>query len=83
MAVDNIVNEISAIPELLTLLDIENSIITLDAMEFQQEIAKQIIQQKAEIIIAPRSDNSVVSNEYIDMVHVQMSTLDWEWIGLY
>ena len=76
MAVDNIVNEISAIPELLTLLDIENSIITLDAMEFQQEIAKQIIQQKAEIIIAPRSDNSVVSNEYIDMVHVQMSTLD-------
>jgi len=31
-AVDSKTNEITAIPELLTMLDIENSIITFDAM---------------------------------------------------
>ncbi len=40
-AVDNKSNEITAIPELLTMLDIENSIITLDAMRCQQAIAKK------------------------------------------
>jgi predicted transposase YbfD/YdcC len=40
-------DEITAIPELLTMLDIENSIITLDAMGCQQDIAKQIIKHKA------------------------------------
>ncbi len=34
VAVDNKTNEINAIPELLTMLDIENSIITLDAMRW-------------------------------------------------
>ena len=51
-AVDAKTNEITAIPELLSLLDIENSIITLDAMGCQKEIAKQIIQQKADYILA-------------------------------
>ena len=45
-AVDSKSNEITAIPELLNLLDIENSIITLDAMGCQKEIATQIIKQK-------------------------------------
>ena len=45
-AVDEKSNEITAIPELLSLLDIENSIITLDAMGCQKEIAKQIIKEK-------------------------------------
>jgi len=42
-AVDAKTNEITAIPELLTMLDIENSIITLDAMGCQKKIAEQII----------------------------------------
>jgi predicted transposase YbfD/YdcC len=41
-------NEITVIPELLAILDIENSIITLDAMVCQQNIAKQIIKQQAD-----------------------------------
>ena len=39
MALGNKINEITAIPELLTMLDIENSIITLDAMGCQKEKA--------------------------------------------
>jgi hypothetical protein len=40
---DGKTNEITAIPELLIIVGIENSLITLDAMRCQQEIAKQII----------------------------------------
>ena len=62
-AVDSKTNEITAIPELLSMLDIENSIITLDAMGCQQEIAKQIIQQKADYILALKGNHSGMQNE--------------------
>jgi predicted transposase YbfD/YdcC len=44
-AVDGKSNEIIAIAELLTMLDIESSTFILDAMGCQSEIAKQIIYQ--------------------------------------
>lgn len=56
-------NEITAIPELLNLLDIEQSIITLDAMGCQQEIAKQIIKQKADYILALKGNHSGMQAE--------------------
>jgi predicted transposase YbfD/YdcC len=43
VAVGNKTNEITAISELLTMLGIENSIITLDTMGCQREIAQLII----------------------------------------
>jgi len=62
-AVDRKTNEITAIPELLTMLDIENSIITLDAMGCQSEIAKQIIHQKADYILALKGNHSGMQDE--------------------
>ena len=62
-AVDSKTNEITAIPELLTMLDIENSIIILDAMGCQQEIAKQIIKQKADYILALKGNHSGMQSE--------------------
>lgn len=62
-AVDSKTNEITAIPELLTMLDIENSIITLDAMGCQQEIVKQIIKQKADYILALKGNHSGMQSE--------------------
>ena len=62
-AVDAKTNEITAIPELLTMLDIENSIITLDAMGCQQDIAKQIIKQKADYILALKGNHSGMQGE--------------------
>lgn len=41
-------NKITAILELLRLLDITGAIITLDAMGTQKKIAAQIIEQKGE-----------------------------------
>jgi len=62
-AVNAKTNEITAIPELLTMLDIENSIITLDAMGCQKEIAKQIIHQKADYILALKGNHSGMQKE--------------------
>jgi predicted transposase YbfD/YdcC len=63
--VDSKTNEIIAIPELLTMLDIENSIITLDDMGCQQEIAKQIIKHKADYILPLKSNHCVMNQEYV------------------
>ncbi|WP_114327519.1 ISAs1 family transposase [Candidatus Colwellia aromaticivorans] len=56
-------NEITAIPELLSMLDIENSIITLDAMGCQKAIAEQIIKQKADYILALKGNHSGMQAE--------------------
>jgi predicted transposase YbfD/YdcC len=45
-------NEITAIPELLKLLDVKKAIITIDAMGCQKEIAAQIVEQKADYVLA-------------------------------
>ncbi len=45
-------NEIEAIPRLLHMLDIKNSIVTIDAMGCQKEIALQIIEQGADYVLA-------------------------------
>jgi len=45
-------NEIIAIPKLLDILAIEGAIVTIDAMGCQREIAKKIIDKKADYVLA-------------------------------
>lgn len=75
-------NEITAIPELLNLLDIENSIITLDAMGCQQEIAKRIVQGKADYILALKGNHSGMQAEleawWHKCVREGLSTDSWQ-----
>lgn len=63
VATDQKSNEITAIPELLNLLNIEKSIITLDAMGCQKKIAAQIIQKKADYILALKGNHSGMQAE--------------------
>lgn len=63
VALDQKSNEITAIPELLSLLGIENSIITLDAMGCQKEIAKQIVRSKADYVLALKGNHSGLQAE--------------------
>ena len=44
-------NEITAIPEVLRMLDIQGCIITMDAMGCQQKIAQQIIEQGGDYVV--------------------------------
>ena len=45
-------NEITAIPQLLELLDLKNKVVTIDAMGCQHGIAKQIVDSRGEYFLA-------------------------------
>jgi len=49
-------NEIIAIPKLLGMLAIEGAIVTIDAMGCQREIAKTIVDKKADYVLALKSN---------------------------
>ncbi|NIY89819.1 ISAs1 family transposase [Vibrio campbellii] len=72
VVVDEKSNEVSAIPRLLTLLDIENCIITLDAMGCQKDIAKQIVKGKADYVLALKGNHSGMKAELEAWWHKSM-----------
>lgn len=49
-------NEITAIPELLEILSLENTVVTIDAMGCQKEIAAAIIKKEADYILAVKGN---------------------------
>jgi len=55
-AVDAKSNEITAIPELLKLLDVDEATVTIDAMGCQKEIAEQIIDQGGDYVLALKAN---------------------------
>ena len=55
--VDDKSNEIIAIPEILKLLNLEGCIVTIDAMGCQKEIAKQIVEAKADYVLALKGNH--------------------------
>lgn len=54
-------NEITAIPQLLNLLDVRGATVTIDAMGCQREIVKQIIDQEADYIIAVKNNQPTLA----------------------
>src|SRR5262245_23061695 len=52
VAVDDKSNEITAIPQLLELLDLEGALVTIDALGCQKEIARQIRASNAHYVLA-------------------------------
>jgi predicted transposase YbfD/YdcC len=64
-------NEITAIPELLRLVDIQGTIITIDAMGTQKAIAAQIVDSKADYILALKGNQETLHQEVIDYIDRQ------------
>lgn len=56
-------NEITAIPELLKLLDLRGSTITIDAMGCQTRIAKTIIEGQGEYVLAVKENQPTLHEE--------------------
>jgi predicted transposase YbfD/YdcC len=56
-------NEITAIPELLDLLEIKGSIITIDAMGTQTAIVKKIIEKEGDYILAVKENQKTLLEE--------------------
>ena len=61
-------NEITAIPELLNLLEISGCIITIDAMGCQKEIAKTIIENKADYVLAVKDNQPTLYKEIVESI---------------
>ena len=56
-------NEITAIPELLKLLEIKGCIVTIDAMGCQKEIARQIADQEADYVLALKGNQGTLHKD--------------------
>jgi predicted transposase YbfD/YdcC len=58
-------NEITAIPELLALLEIRGAIVSIDAMGCQKEIAKAIVDKKADYLLAVKGNHPILHEEIV------------------
>lgn len=56
-------NEITAIPDLLPLIDIKNSVISIDAMGCQKKIVEKIVVQNADYAIALKKNQEAMFTE--------------------
>ena len=65
-------NEITAIPEVLKLVDLKGAIITIDAMGTQKAIAKQIVESEADYVFGLKGNQSKVHEAVVDYVAQQM-----------
>jgi len=81
-------NEITAIPELLKVLDLEGCVVTIDAMGCQKEIAKQIARKGADYVLSLKGNQGnlhkevellfedAIKNGYKDLPHDTCTTVD-------
>ena len=65
-------NEITAIPELLRLVDVEGAIITIDAMGTQKAIAAEIVDQGADYVLALKGNQGTLHQAIIDHIDEQL-----------
>jgi len=72
MACDERSNEITAIPELLKLVDIKGAIITIDAMGTQKAIAGQIVEGKADYVLALKGNHETLQQAVIAYIDEQL-----------
>jgi predicted transposase YbfD/YdcC len=81
-------NEITAIPELLKVIDVESCVVTIDAMGCQKEIAKQIVEQGGDYVLSLKGNQGNLHKEvellfekakednYQDLAHDTHTTVD-------
>lgn len=85
--VDDKSNEITAIPDLLDLIDIKGKIITIDAIGTQEDIANKIVSKEANYILKVKNNQKDLRDDiktYFDLglkrddVNIAIGETDWE-----
>ena len=72
VACDEKSNEITAIPELLRLVDIKGAIITIDAMGTQKAIAEQVVEGGADYVLALKGNQGALHQAVIEYIDEQL-----------
>jgi len=70
-------NEITAVPELLRVLELSGCIVTIDAMGCQKKIAKEIVEADADYVLALKGNQETVHQEvksFLDATLVEQQT---------
>src|SRR6516162_3625322 len=70
-------NEITAVPELLRVLELSGCIVTIDAMGCQKKIAKEIIEADADYVLALKGNHETVHEEvksFLDATLLEQQT---------
>jgi predicted transposase YbfD/YdcC len=65
-------NEITAIPEVLRLVDLTGAIVTIDAMGTQKAIAKQIVDGKGDYVLALKGNQEKLHDAVIQYITTQL-----------
>jgi predicted transposase YbfD/YdcC len=65
--VDEKSNEITAIPKLLELLDLEGNTVTIDAMGCQRDIARQIVEGGGEYVLSVKGNQESLHDDVISL----------------
>ena len=73
-------NEITAIPTVLSLVDLRGAIVTIDAMGTQRAIAAQIVDAEADFILALKKNQEGLYNAVTEYVDQHMQT-NFEGVG--
>lgn len=60
-------NEITAIPELLKVLDLAGAIVTIDAMGTQKNIAAQIVEQEGDYVLALKGNQGDLHQDVVQL----------------
>lgn len=75
--VDSRSNEITAIPRLLEMLQVNGCIVTIDAMGCQKEIASKILEEGADYVLAVKGNHGRLHEGMVDVFDLtRNSTLD-------
>jgi predicted transposase YbfD/YdcC len=72
VACDEKSNEITAIPELLRLVDIKGAIITIDAMGTRKAIAEQVVAGGADYVLALKGNQGMLHQAVIEYIDEQL-----------
>jgi predicted transposase YbfD/YdcC len=74
VAVDEKSNEITAIPELLYLLDLKGCLVTIDALGCQKEIAEQIVAQDGHYLLAVKGNQPHLHEDVVHLFDLGLAT---------
>lgn len=66
LPVDEKTNEITVMPELIKILDLEDTIITADALNCQYEIANAIVEKKGNYVLAVKGNKKDLYDDVVD-----------------
>jgi predicted transposase YbfD/YdcC len=66
-------NEITAIPQLLEVLELKGCIVTIDAMGCQTAIAEKIVQKKADYVLALKGNQGNLHSEVSDFFKIALA----------